>query len=205
MLPGSADPARNAAEGFPEGLTVPQGRRFPGWADGASPGGTRVRPGAGAQEVSTSSVVLVPHAPASVVTARWQISTHLHQAGVVRPAIGDAAVVVSELLTNAIMHARPLPGARVLVAWALRERSLEVAVSDGGSMTRPRAAQPSLSSIGGRGLAIVEQLSCRWGALASDFGLTVWAVLLVPGVGRAPGAATDVRSGGAAAAGRHRA
>ena len=155
--------------------------------------------------MSTSSVVLLPHAPASVVTARWQISTHLHEAGVVRPAIGDAAVVVSELLTNAIMHARPLPGARVLVAWALRERSLEVAVSDGGSMTRPRAAQPSLSSIEGRGLAIVEQLSCRWGVLASDFGLTVWAVLLVPGDGRAPGAATAARSGGAAAAGRHRA
>jgi hypothetical protein len=103
------------------------------------------------------------------------------------------------------MHARPLPGARVLVAWALRERSLEVAVSDGGSMTRPRASQPSLSSIGGRGLAIVEQLSCRWGVLASDFGLTVWAVLLVSGVGRAPGAATGARSGGAATAGRHRA
>jgi anti-sigma regulatory factor (Ser/Thr protein kinase) len=205
MLPGSPDPARNAAEAFPEGLTVPQGRRFPEWADGASPGGIRVRPGAGAQEVSTSSVMLLPHAPASVVTARWQISAHLREAGVVRPAIGDAAVVVSELLTNAIMHARPLPGARVLVAWALREGSLELAVSDGGSMTLPRAAQPSLSSIGGRGLAIVEQLSCRWGALASDFGLTVWAVLPVPGDGRAPGPARGAHSGGAAAAGRHRA
>jgi len=74
--------------GFPEGLTVPQGRRFPGWADGASPGGTRVRPGAGAQEVRTSSGVLLPHAPASVVTARWQISTHLHEAGVVVQAPG---------------------------------------------------------------------------------------------------------------------
>jgi hypothetical protein len=75
----------------------------------------------------------------------------------------------------------------VLVAWALRDRSLEVAVSDGGSMTRPRAAHPSLSSIGGRGLAIVENLSCRWGVLPSDFGLTVWAVLPAPGDGRADG------------------
>ena len=147
----------------------------------------------GAREVSTSSVVLLPHAPASVVTARWQISTHLREAGIVPPAIGDAAVVVSELLTNAIIHARPLPGARVLVAWALRERSLEVAVSDGGSMTRPRTALPSLSSIGGRGLAIVEYLSCRWGVLTSDFGLTVWAVLPAPGDSRARDDRTGTR------------
>jgi len=135
-------------------------------------------------------VVLLPHAPASVLAARWQISTDLREAGIVPPAIGDAALVVSELLTNAILHAKPLPGARVLVAWALRDRSLEVAVSDGGSMTRPRAACPSLSSIGGRGLAIVENLSCRWGVLPSDFGLTVWAVLPAPGDGWAGGGRT---------------
>ena len=138
-----------------------------------------------AREVSASSVVLLPHTPASVIAARSQISTDLHEAGIVPPAIGDATLVVSELLTNAILHARPLPGARVLVAWALRERSLEVAVSDGGAMTRPRTTRPSLSSIGGRGLAIVENLSWRWGVLPNDFGLTVWAVLPAPGGDRA--------------------
>jgi anti-sigma regulatory factor (Ser/Thr protein kinase) len=138
--------------------------------------------------VSASSVVLLPHAPASVLAARWHISTHLSEAGIVTTAIGDATLVVSELLTNAILHARPLPGARVLVAWALRERSLEVAVSDGGSTTRPRNVQPSLSSIGGRGLAIVEHLSSSWGVLPSDFGLTVWAVLPAPANGGAGGA-----------------
>lgn len=125
--------------------------------------------------------MLLPHTPASVIAARGQISTDLQKAGIVTPAVGDAMLVVSELLTNAILHAKPLPGARVLVAWALRERSVEVAVSDGGSMTRPRATRPSLSSIGGRGLAIVENLSWRWGVLPSDFGLTVWAVLPAPG------------------------
>lgn len=131
--------------------------------------------------MSASSVVLLPHTPASVIAARSQISTDLHEAGIVSPAIGDATLVVSELLTNAILHARPLPGARVLVAWALRERSLEVAVSDGGAMTRPRTTRLSLSSIGGRGLTIVENLSWRWGVLPNDFGLTVWAVLPAPG------------------------
>ena len=86
--------------------------------------------------MSSSSVVLLPHAPSSVVAARWHITTQLREAGIVSPVIGDATLVISELLTNAILHARPLPGAQVLVAWALRDRSLEVAVSDGGSTTR---------------------------------------------------------------------
>ena len=154
--------------------------------------------------MSSSSVVLLPHAPSSVVAARWHITSQLHEAGVVSPAIGDATLVVSELLTNAILHARPLPGAQVLVAWALRERSLEVAVSDGGSMTRPRTAQPSLSSIGGRGLAIVEYLSSRWGVLPSDFGLTVWAVLPAP-AGARPGGVRTGHAGGAADAARQQA
>jgi anti-sigma regulatory factor (Ser/Thr protein kinase) len=151
--------------------------------------------------VSASSVVLLPHAPSSVVAARWHITTHLREAGIGSPAIGDATLVMSELLTNAILHARPLPGARVLVAWTLRGRSLEVAVSDGGSVTRPRTASASLSSIGGRGLAIVEHLSSRWGVLPSDFGLTVWAVLPAPAGGRPGGARTGTGHGTRAAHG----
>ena len=143
--------------------------------------------------------MLLPHAPSSVWPRAGHITTQLCDAGVVSPAIGDATLVVSELLTNAILHARPLPGAQVLVAWALRERSLEVAVSDGGSMTRPRTARASLSSIGGRGLAIVENLSSRWGVLPSDFGLTVWAVL--PGAGPVAPAGTRRRRHGGGYAG----
>ena len=174
MLPGSLRPAAALLPGVPRGTdgTVGAGS-FRSGLTGHLPV-VPVRLGGRAREVSASSVVLLPHTPASVIAARSQISTDLHGAGIVSPAIGDATLVVSELLTNAILHARPLPGARVLVAWALRERSLEVAVSDGGAMTRPRTTRPSLSSIGGRGLSIVENLSWRWGVLPNDFGLTVW-------------------------------
>jgi anti-sigma regulatory factor (Ser/Thr protein kinase) len=144
-------------------------------------------------------MVLLPHAPASVAAVRWQFSSDLRAAGVAAPAIGDAALVVSELLSNAILHARPLPGARVQVAWALTKGAVEVAVSDGGSATRPRPAQPSLSSIGGRGLAIVEYLSSRWGVRTNDLGTTVWAVMPAPGEDRARGA-----PGAGTANGHHR-
>ena len=98
-------------------------------------------------------------------------------------AIGDAALVLSELLSNAIRHATPLPGRTVRVAWTLSDESLQVSVSDGGGVTRPHAGHLSPSSLGGRGLAIVECLSSTWGIRASDGVITVWAVLPAPGGG----------------------
>jgi anti-sigma regulatory factor (Ser/Thr protein kinase) len=134
----------------------------------------------GQLEVSPSSVVLLPWAPSSVATARWQLSADLREAGLVTTAIGDAALVLSELLSNAIRHARPLPGALVQVSWALCEGSLTVSVRDGGSRTHPHAGHPSPSAVRGRGLAIVECLASTWGVQDSIAGVTVWAVLPAP-------------------------
>jgi anti-sigma regulatory factor (Ser/Thr protein kinase) len=138
---------------------------------------------AGHGEVSAASVVLLPYAPSSVATARGQLATDLREAGTVAAAIGDAALVLSELLSNAIRHARPLPGCTVRVAWTLCDGTLRVSVSDGGGPTLPRAAYPSLSALDGRGLAIVEHLASNWGIRSSNGGITVWAVLPAPGGG----------------------
>ncbi|MBO0774707.1 MAG: ATP-binding protein [Actinobacteria bacterium] len=131
-----------------------------------------------------SSAVLLPYAAASVGAARWRLTAELRHAGVFPAAVGDAALVVSELMSNAIRHARPLPGALVGVTWALDGGSLAITVSDGGSATRPRPASPPLSSLGGRGLGIVERLSCRWGVSTGEARTTVWAVLPAPRPGR---------------------
>ncbi len=123
---------------------------------------------------------MLPFLPASVAVARGRFRAELRSAGIVAAPAADAALVMSELLSNAILHARPLPDSLVRVAWELSPPSLEVRVSDGGSMTRPHAAQPSLSAIGGRGLSIVEQLCSSWGVRADERGTTVWAVLPAP-------------------------
>jgi anti-sigma regulatory factor (Ser/Thr protein kinase) len=138
-------------------------------------------------EVRTSSVVHLPCAPASVALARKALSEELRAVGVFDHAVADAALVMSELLSNAILHAYPLPGERLQVAWAVSASSVEVAVSDGGSPTIPHAGRPSPSSISGRGLSIVEHLCKTWGVRTDDVGLTVWAVLAAPrpdGAGR---------------------
>jgi anti-sigma regulatory factor (Ser/Thr protein kinase) len=124
--------------------------------------------------------VLLPYAPASVAVARQRLAADLNAAGIFAGAVGDAVLVVSELLSNAIKHARPLPGSNVQVAWALDDDAVEVAVSDGGSATRPMPAQATVSSLGGRGLNIVEYLARTWGVRSDDEGLTVWAVLAAP-------------------------
>jgi len=124
--------------------------------------------------------VLLPYAPASVAVARQRLTADLDAAGVIQAAVGDAVLVVSELLSNAIRHARPLPGASVQVAWAVDDGAIEVAVSDGGAPTRPYPAHASVSALGGRGLDIVQYLSRTWGVRTDPDGLTVWAVLPVP-------------------------
>jgi anti-sigma regulatory factor (Ser/Thr protein kinase) len=134
--------------------------------------------------VSASSVVLLPHAPASVGKARRALATELRAHGMPEPEVCDATLVLSELMSNAIRHARPLPGAQVQVTWTLNGGTLELAVSDGGGPTRPRSIRPSPSSLGGRGLSIVDHLSSRWGVRDDSLGTTVWAVLPA-GQGRA--------------------
>jgi anti-sigma regulatory factor (Ser/Thr protein kinase) len=89
-------------------------------------------------------------------------------------------LVISELLSNAILHAYPLPGERLQVAWAVDGTSVERAASDGGSATVPHTGHPSPASVNGRGLTIVEHLCQTWGIRADDVGLTVWAVVSAP-------------------------
>ncbi len=131
-------------------------------------------------EVRTSSEVHLPCTPASVGFARRVLSEDLKSAGVFDTAVGDAILVISELVSNAILHAYPLPGEQLKIAWTMGDGWLEVAVSDGGSATMPHDAHPNPGSVSGRGLAIVAHICQAWGTRAEDVGLTVWAILAAP-------------------------
>ena len=138
---------------------------------------------------TSSSTMAVPHGPESVRTARQRLREDLGEHLVPEPVIDDAVLILSELLSNACRHARPLdreqPVAQereeVLVGWELHSDGLlTVEVTDGGGPTRPRRGNPSLTSKGGRGLGIVCQLASDWGVRDNAPGeVTVWAVLRV--------------------------
>lgn len=120
---------------------------------------------------------MLPYAPSSVAVARQRLSAELQDAGLLATAVDDVVLIVSELLSNALRHAHPLPSGQLKVAWFCSERQVEVAVSDGGAYTEPRAGRPTLSSLGGRGLGIVEYLAERWGVRHEEEATTVWAVI----------------------------
>src|ERR1700739_2527779 len=115
-------------------------------------------------EVGTSSVWMLPYTASSVGVARRRLIGDLTKAGVYEATACDAGLVLSELISNALRHATPLPGSFVKVSWRLSDDCVEVAVSDGGGTTVPMVNKPAANALGGRGLGIVDRLSLRWGA-----------------------------------------
>jgi anti-sigma regulatory factor (Ser/Thr protein kinase) len=85
--------------------------------------------------------------------------------------VGDVRVVVSELATNAIVHANTA----FSVTLHGDDSSVALEVRDGSA--RGVVLSPlSRTSTSGRGLVIVDRLSDRWGvAHHADGGKSVWA------------------------------
>ncbi|WP_078843325.1 ATP-binding protein [Streptomyces albus] len=138
-----------------------------------------------AQEVPTSSSMAVPHGPSGVGMARRRMREGLGMSGVPEGVVDDAVLVLSELLSNACRHGRPLrtglaggdEGEAVRAAWRVDEFGrLTVEVTDGGGPTRPLPATPSVTARGGRGLNIIRSLAQDWGVRDEMSGdVTVWA------------------------------
>ncbi|WP_189934141.1 ATP-binding protein [Streptomyces aurantiogriseus] len=119
-----------------------------------------------------------PADPGAVRTARSAVRGQLR--GWELDSLGDiAALLVSELVTNALRHATGPIGVR-LVRPAGLEGVLLVEVSDPlPDPPRERVALPDDES--GRGLQLVASSSRRWGTRPGDNGKTVWFELAVPG------------------------
>ncbi len=134
------------------------------------PGSYSSTGGAGCMEVGTSSERLLPYTASSVGVARRLLIGELTASGVYEATACDAGLVISELISNALRHATPLPGSMVRVSWMLGDDCLEIAVSDGGGTTVPVVNEPAANAVGGRGLGIVDRLSLRWGVFQRQDG-----------------------------------
>lgn len=126
-------------------------------------------------------VVALPHAPASATVARRRLVADLRSEGVASAVIADAELVITEMVGNAVRHARPLPDGTLCAAWEVRGGYVLVRVTDGGAETRP-VVQPQWGSRidaadaeRGRGLAIVEAVAEEWGAERTGCGHRTWA------------------------------
>lgn len=121
----------------------------------------------------------VPFEASSVALARHRLADWMGVNGSPVAVIEDARMVVSELVGNAVRHARPLPDGTLLVSWCIDNRGLEVSVTDGGGTTLPRKVNAPSSSLNGRGMAIVDALAQSWWAERVLSRSTVHALLPV--------------------------
>jgi anti-sigma regulatory factor (Ser/Thr protein kinase) len=123
--------------------------------------------------------VVVPHDVRSASVARHHLCRDLDAHSVEVELANDAELLLSELVGNAVRHARPLPGGVVRVAWEVATEEVVLRVTDGGSTNghRPHEAVAGPDAVSGRGLAIVAALAARWGVERARGGQSVWAVL----------------------------
>lgn len=127
----------------------------------------------------------VPADPVVVADVRHEIVRDLHDRGLDEDLVGEAEIVASELLTNAVRHARPLSDGTIRVRWKIRGDVVEVEVTDGGGTTIPAPAPRTVWLSSGRGLRIVRSMAHEWGVTEDRTGNVVWATLGGPSRRRA--------------------
>jgi anti-sigma regulatory factor (Ser/Thr protein kinase) len=106
--------------------------------------------------------------PALVTTprlARGHVAAYLTATGRT-DLIASATLLVSELVTNAVIHA----GGTIDLRVAITDDTLRIDVHD-TSDARPHLRQPDG---GGRGLHIVDAIATNWGVTTDGNGKTTW-------------------------------
>jgi len=86
--------------------------------------------------------------------------------------VDDAVLLVSELVTNSVLHGGP----PVVVAVDCDEATLQVRVRD-GSLDLPALRDAAHGDENGRGLALVAEMSADWGVDTEQDGKHVWFVI----------------------------
>src|SRR5689334_15399972 len=78
-------------------------------------------------------------------------------------SVADAELLVSELVTNSVVHANVGAGRALSVDVTTLDERLRIAVSDPGSRLRPRMLPADPQTPGGLGLLLVDELCQSWG------------------------------------------
>lgn len=124
-----------------------------------------------------AELAVLPPQAASAGRARRFVADALIAADA-RDAVDVAALLVTELVANAVLHAGGDLGVRV----ACGNGSVRVEVAD-GSPAVPRPQEQSSEATTGRGLLLVDALAADWGVRRNGSGKVVWFELALPGSG----------------------
>jgi anti-sigma regulatory factor (Ser/Thr protein kinase) len=119
-------------------------------------------------------VIDLPPELSSARRARLWLGSEL--SGFPASLIETAALLVSELTANAVIHARTA----VSVEVHSNGEGLVVAVSDASPQAPRLADEPASPAESGRGLRMVEALADAWGVREHESGKTIWFYLARP-------------------------
>lgn len=121
------------------------------------------------------STVVVPPLPESVKAARDWAREQLTGWKVRDEDQYSVVTGVSELITNAVLHA----GTESHLSMDLDSGLLAVTVADSGNRGHPQLTGADTSAVRGRGLSLVRALSDAFGAHRTSAGSTVWFEMAV--------------------------
>ena len=134
-------------------------------------GGQTARPGPPRE----ARFILPPH-PSSPRAARRFLAALLASWRMPEMLEGDAALLLSELATNSVLHAR----SPFTVIVRYNGTHLTIEVGD-GSQAQPRLGLRDVRDApGGRGLLLIDTIAERWGMMPTTRGKRVWFELQVP-------------------------
>jgi anti-sigma regulatory factor (Ser/Thr protein kinase) len=126
--------------------------------------------------------IALPRSPSSVSTARRFIAARTAAWSFPEPAADRLVLIGSELVTNAVLHART----ELTLTLELREDRVRISVMD-RSRTPATMRHYRPDALTGRGLGVVAALSDRWGVSTAPDGKVVWAELQANGDSPGPG------------------
>ena len=119
-------------------------------------------------EIETTVAATFPAEARSATSARHFVVRTIEP--LVRPDVVDvAALLATELATNSVLHA----GSAIDVQVTVTCKHLRVEVCD-AHPSSPHRLHADLYGTYGRGLALVEQMSDRWGVSPRAAGKGVW-------------------------------
>ncbi|WP_432081158.1 ATP-binding protein [Streptomyces sp. WAC 04229] len=120
----------------------------------------------------------VPATPNAVAAARHQAVDTIEgwTAGLSSGVVHTAELVISEFVTNAVLHAGTDP---VALSVRLDEEALRIEVCD-SSPVLPQPGLPNPYGEGGRGLFLVAVLTDRYGVEPTAVGKRCWAEIDLP-------------------------
>lgn len=94
--------------------------------------------------------------------------------------LGDAILVASELVSNAVRHSNCVEDQMLTVTVRQAGDRIEISVCDPGASGARAELSDRAIAAGGLGLKIIDQLSACWGSERRAHGYRVWAELALP-------------------------